>query len=113
MLSRRSLVLAVACSGSLARCAGTPEIQGCFLIGGSAADLGEIRLIRKSDDPETNHRLGRALLRLAQAFDVNPDCGFFDDNRLGKNAFAFEVPGTEGTVAFGQQLFRETMSRNE
>jgi len=129
MLSRRSLVLALACSRSLARYAhaAVPQIQGCCLIGGRAADFGlraynlvgsddmAYRLIPSSGDRETDHRLGRALLRLAKAFDVNPGCGFFDD-RASPNALAVQqsdVPGTEGTVLFGQQLFREVMSRHD
>ena len=124
MLSRRSLVLALACGGNLVghACAPVPQIEGCCLRAGEAADLDlqTIDLIPRSGDGKTDHWLGRALLRLAKTFDVNPGCGFYDDGtggvHPGENAFASreqKVAGTEGTVLFGQELFRHTMRRNE
>src|SRR5215471_6811701 len=123
MLSRRSLVLALTCSGNLARyaCAAIPQIEGCCLTAGDVAgfDLRTIDLSPRSGDRETDHWLGRALLRLAKAFDVNPGCGFYDDldgRHPGANALASrgkKVADTDGTVLFGRELFRQTMSRNK
>jgi hypothetical protein len=72
-------------------------------------------MVLTSGDKEMDRRLGRALLRLAKTFDVNPGCGFFDDGRT-PNALAMpksEIDGTEGTVLFGQNLFRQTMAKND
>jgi len=125
MISRRLLLSALACGSSLPQSARAKpfQVEGCCLIGGRPGDLGlrayglvgsddaAERMVFTSGDRETDRRLGRALLRLAKVFDVNPGCGFFDD-AASPNAFALpksEVSGTEGTVLFGQTLFRQTM----
>ena len=130
MLSRRAVVLALA-SGSgcgLVRTAhaGRPQFEGCSLIGGDpvifglgsrgigGTDANRDQPIFTSGDRETDHRLGRALLRLANVFEVRPGCFFFDDWD-NPNAYAKSVAmvtGTEGTVVIGQRLFRETMAEN-
>src|SRR5262245_31120357 len=117
MLSRRSLVLAPMCAYIFSKYAraNQPQIEGCCLIGVYPDDLGleygfvgsgrdVERMVFTSRDAETDHRLGQALLRLADVFEVNPGCGFFDDEK-SPNALAVPknlVPGTEGTVLFGQ-----------
>lgn len=63
--------------------------------------------------PEMDRALGRALVRIAKAFDVNPSFAFLDDEQA-PNAYASaetSLPGTWGTVVFGRRLFREQMAR--
>jgi hypothetical protein len=119
MISRRSLILALLGGCGLDRVvhAGALQLEGCCLVadGFVGSDDDVDRMVFTSGDRETDHRLGRALLRLAQVFDVHPGCGFFDDGRQ-PNARAVPkstVPGTEGTVLFGQSLFRKTMALND
>lgn len=130
MLSRRAVVLALASTSGcglvrIAR-AGRPQFEGCFLVGKNpdvaglgaygiiGADTDRTQPIFTSGDREIDHRLGRALLRLARVFEVRPGCGFYNDGRSA-NALALQrtmVPGTEGTVLIGRNLFHETMTEN-
>jgi hypothetical protein len=97
------------------------ETQGCCLRADqreSAATklVGSLQrsssgVITSSANPNLNRYLGRALLRLANYFDVYPGFGFFDD-RGAADALATSytlLPGTRGTVLFGLDLFRECM----
>lgn len=77
----------------------------------SATDAGSVDLVMTTGDPALDRHLGRALLRLATTFGVSPGFAFFDDEE-GENAFAASVtrmPGTWGTVLFGQRLFNRVM----
>ena len=69
------------------------------------------RLITSSGNANLDHYLGRALLRLADQFEIYPGFGFFDDSGA-KNALATpqtRIPGTEGTVIVGVNLFRDAL----
>jgi hypothetical protein len=128
MIARRRLML-VACLALMPRLAfARPPVAGCCLrtplarsglfAGSGAAEIvapshAEDKLITSSGDAGLDHALGRALLRLAQGFEVYPGFGFIDD-RDGENAYAAReqrIAGTEGTVYFGLNLFRRTMAR--
>jgi hypothetical protein len=89
------------------------------LIDDEAADVATERLASSlqstSGNPKLDRYLGKALVRLADTFGVDPGFGFIDDAQLPRpNAFAMSktlVPSTEGTVMFGLQLFNKTMSK--
>jgi hypothetical protein len=78
--------------------------------------LGAIRdqLISTTGDENLDRSLGRALVRLSSIFGERPGFGFIDD-RDGPNAYASpetKVPGTWGTVLYGQTLFQDLIRRN-
>jgi hypothetical protein len=69
------------------------------------------KLITSSGNANLDHYLGRALLRLANEFEVYPGFSFFDDSD-SENALATretKIPGTKGTVIFGVNLFRDAL----
>ena len=74
---------------------------------------------RTTGDSSLDRDLDRALGIIADLFDVNPAFGFFESAQFQRsegfetnimNAFATpentDIPGTQGTVAFGWDLFR-------
>jgi hypothetical protein len=128
-VGRRSLIIGIAATVLGARrTSGNTSldaIAGCCLRAGDIAKfnirmhglgaaLGGDDLITTTGDRDLDHYLGRALLRLADEFDVNPGFGFYDDTG-NLNAFASpdtlpQLPGTKRTVCFGVNLFRRTLS---
>ena len=71
------------------------------------------RLIATTGDHALDRSLGRALVRLSGMFSERPGFGFVDDSDA-PNAYATDqtqVPGTWGTVCFGQTLFKDLMDR--
>ena len=71
------------------------------------------RLITTTGDHTLDRSLGRALVRLSEMFSERPGFGFIDDSGA-PNAYATDqtqVPGTWGTVCFGQALFKDLMDR--
>ncbi len=71
------------------------------------------RLITTTGDHALDRSLGRALVRLSALFSERPGFGFVDDSGA-PNAYATKetmVPGTWGTVCFGQTLFEDLMGR--
>ena len=71
------------------------------------------RLITTTGARMLDRSLGRALVRLSELFSERPGFGFADDSD-GPNAYATDrtqVPGTWGTVCFGQALFKDLMER--
>jgi hypothetical protein len=68
-----------------------------------------------SGDVQIDHRLGRALVRLSQRYDVNPGFTFFREEGR-KNAFATArtlMRSTRGTVLFGLTLLDFAMAQND
>lgn len=77
-----------------------------------AADSGAEDLVETSGDPTLDKYLGRALVRIATTFEVDPGFGFFDDSQA-ENAYATpetRITGTVGTVLMGSNLFQRVMS---
>jgi hypothetical protein len=69
-------------------------------------------LRRSSGDHQIDVLLDRALKKLSDVFGVAPGFGFFDDGEA-PNAWATArslIPGTTGTVAFGQSYFKKWMA---
>lgn len=68
-------------------------------------------LIRSTGNPTMDVSLDGALKKLADCFNVGPGFGFYDDAGA-PNAWASAktiIPGTNGTVAFGQSYYRKWM----
>ena len=91
--------------------------RGCVLgvgrIGSMAAGLGfgrgGERLVDTTGDPTLDRELGREIVTMSGLFQEQPGFGFVRD----RGAFATQetiVPGTWGTVGFGQVLFEELYS---
>lgn len=89
-------------------------LHGCEV---SEADLknadGTIfeSLVRTTGNTAIDIDLDRALKQLADCFDVHPGFGFYDDGNA-PNAWASAknvIPGTNGTVAFGQHYYKKWM----
>ena len=94
---------------------------GCLIESSRLAALGRGRrffqpgepLIATTGDRTLDRALGRALVRLSELFSERPGFGFIDDSG-GPNAYATDrtqVPGTWGTVCFGQTLFLDLLDR--
>ena len=127
-MSRRealaALMSAPAClfPASEANAASLSTVRGCLLESTHMRALGssgirflqpDERLISTTGDRSLDRALGRALVRLSELFSERPGFGFIDDFE-GANAYATDqtrVPGTWGTVCFGQNLFRDLMER--
>jgi len=102
-----------------------PGALGCLLAAGEieaieeregGLTMGAItdRVVNTTGDAALDRALGMALVRLARTFGERPGFGFFDD-RGRPNAYASretKVPGTWGTVVYGQTLFADLMRRN-
>ena len=100
----------------------SPAVKGCLIESSRLAALGRGRaeffqpgepLITTTGDHALDRALGRALVRLSELFSERPGFGFIDDSG-GPNAYATRgtlVPGTWGTVCFGQTLFRDLLDR--
>jgi hypothetical protein len=126
MLSRRELIaisgIAIAGWAAGARAASDVLAAGCHLmapVGRLGVGAGNVvptlqadqQLITTSGNADLDHYLGHALLHLAGQFDVYPGFGFFDDSSA-ENALATretKISGTNGTVVFGLNLFRDTL----
>ncbi len=126
MMSRRDLLafsgMAIAGWAVAVRAASDAPAAGCHLmtpVGRLGVGSGNVvptlqadqKLITSSGDVDLDHYLGRALLRLAEQFEVYPGFGFFDDSNA-ENAFASpetKISKTSGTVIFGVNLFRDTL----
>ncbi|QDP23205.1 hypothetical protein [Bradyrhizobium cosmicum] len=70
-------------------------------------------LTDSSGDPELDKALGKALVRMAKTFQVNPSFAFFADGQR-PNAYASPdstVAGTAGSVIFGKSLFQDQFKR--
>jgi hypothetical protein len=124
MITRRHLLLAAPLLALGPNAFARPPIAGCCLrtpiakaglkasrdaTTSRAAD----KLILSSGDDETDHYLGRALLRLAREFEIYPGCVFIDDSD-GPNAYAGRedrLPDTHGTVYLGTNLFKRMTTR--
>jgi hypothetical protein len=98
---------------------------GCSLTASEASDfLGnkqgggnvrEMQSIPKSDDGDFDRALAETLVRISDCLNVTPSFAYFDD-RDSPNAFALRekrVPGTDGTVLFGQRLLKQLMADPE
>jgi hypothetical protein len=127
-IARRHFLLVASLALAPRRVLARPPIAGCCLrtpLAGSGLRAGKAaaeiiapshaadKLITSSGDAQLDRSLGRALLRLAEAFEVYPGFGFIDDSD-GENAYAARedrIAGTRGTVYFGLALFRRTMAR--
>lgn len=73
----------------------------------SSAD--ETKLVRTTGNPDMDRALDAALYKLAETFKIFPGFGFYDDGDE-PNAWAMSkplVPGTDGTVGFGQTYFKK------
>jgi hypothetical protein len=129
MIARRHLIVVASLAAFAPRlvlarspvagcCLRSPLASSGLRAGNAAAAVvspshAQDKLITSSGDAQLDHALGRALLRLAEAFDVYPGFGFIDDSD-GENAYAARedrIAGTHGTVYFGLTLFRRTMAR--
>jgi hypothetical protein len=128
MIARRHLLLVASLALAPRLLLARPPIAGCCLrlplagsglvAGNAAAEIitpnhAADKLITSSGDAQLDRSLGRALVRLAQAFEVYPGFGFIDDSD-GENAYAARedrIAGTHGTVYFGLALFHRTMAR--
>jgi hypothetical protein len=131
LLTRRQavqLLIAGATSAVLTprcvRAVSFPTVFGCRLREGELSALEAYTtglsaldedIIDTTGDKERDAALGKALVRLSQTFNVRPCFGFIDDG--GKpNAYASretKVPGTWGTVIFGQTLFGRLLPRGQ
>ena len=127
-MSRRRAVAALL-GGSVALLA-TPKVhsvrlstaRGCLIASTHLKALGRRgvsffqpgeQLITTTGDQALDRSLGRALVRLSDMFSERPGFGFVDDSDA-PNAYATDqtqVPGTWGTVCFGQALFKDLMDR--
>ncbi len=127
MISRRELLilpsLAIVGWAAQSRASQRVAAEGCHLLapvgqlgvqsGGIVATVdAEQKLITSSGDATIDHYLGRALVRVAEQFDVYPGFAFCDDTNA-ENAFATretKISGTSGTVIFGLNLFHHTLT---
>jgi hypothetical protein len=73
---------------------------------------GDEPMIMSSGDPDFDFALARTLAKCGKYFGVNAGFAFYDDAGL-MNAYATprsRLKGTDGTVLFGQNLFRKLMA---
>jgi hypothetical protein len=73
---------------------------------------GEEPMIMKSGDSDFDFALARTLAKCGSVFGVRPGFAYFDDGGR-MNAYATSharLSGTDGTVLFGQRLFRKLMA---
>jgi hypothetical protein len=74
---------------------------------------GEEPMIMKSGNPDFDFALARTLGKCGNVFGVRPGFAYFNDVAR-MNAYATSqarLKGTDGTVLFGQHLFRKLMAR--
>lgn len=99
---------AVARTAPSCGCCGRGHVFGLSSLGDTSGISG---FATSSGDPTTDRFLGRALLRLATTFDVQPGflfCDDFDSPNAAAEPTSL-LPGTEGTVLMGKRFFSEHM----
>lgn len=77
--------------------------------------IKEHGILSSTGDATTDRFLGRALVRLAGTYHVNPGFGFFYDD-AAPQAFALDqtlLPNTWGTVVMGRRRFMNSMRADE
>jgi hypothetical protein len=139
VLTKREFVSGVCCTictaaGRPAAAASSePLTEGCFISPGEyqrfklqrqsmgRSDVDELisrdRFRRTTGDSNMDRDLDRAMKNVANLFGVKPAFGFYDPNvdpsKKIMNAWAVvedtDIPGTKGTVAFGDDLFRSEL----
>src|SRR5262245_59934851 len=91
---------------------------GCYLLPEHASSQASNRSMfsaaaesYSTGDPGMDRQLGRALVRTAQFFVINPAFGFYEKkNAEASDEVSRNIPGTWGTVLFGMPMFREEMT---
>jgi hypothetical protein len=132
MINRRKFIKAGTCAicASAASAIAEPDYHGCTLSGTEIAQriepqvtpriygLAEVPVSRGdlhgSGDPTFDRALSVTLLKLSETFLVLP--GFAFSERIRLNAFASTNPALgrdDGSVVFGNPLYREIMTRRE
>ena len=116
--NRRTVIQGCVACGAAAvagGAAGQIPTRGCRWSAGNSAGMSVVvaELGNTTGDPRKDEFLGRALVRLSSLFGERPGFGFVDDGNK-KNAFAdpeSRTTGTNGTVLYGKNLFRDLMTR--
>jgi hypothetical protein len=125
---RKALILGSACVCCGARSAASwpgdpPDARnlpsgGCYLLPEQAASrvsnrsmFSAVEESYSTGDRELDRKLGRALVRAAQFFEINPAFGFYHEmNAQASDEVSANIPRTWGTVLFGMPLFRQELT---
>ncbi len=126
-LTRRAALQSLACATCLLplnsnQAAQFSDVNGCVVPASAFGSLASHvtrfaspnTLITTTGNPAYDRAFGRALVRISQIFNERPGFGFIDDSGA-PNAYASsetKVPGTWGTVMFGQTMFQSVMDRS-